>query len=113
MNDLTVQAVRSSLRNLAVRQRVIADNIANVETPGFLAGRVDFETALRDAVGTEEAGQVNAAGSRSLGATGVNGNNVNLDDETLSLVETNLRYQLMVEAVNNKFRLLRTALGAR
>ncbi|MCU1486490.1 MAG: flagellar biosynthesis protein FlgB, partial [Actinomycetia bacterium] len=40
-----------------------------------------------------------------------NGNNVQLDDETLSLADTGLQYQLMVEAMNAKFGLLRTAIG--
>ena len=41
--------LQAALRGLSLRQRTIADNIANVETPGFLAGRVDFETSLREA----------------------------------------------------------------
>ena len=32
------------LRGLSLRQRTIADNIANIETPRFLAGTVDFGT---------------------------------------------------------------------
>ena len=49
--------------------------------------------------------------TRSLAATGVNGNNVNLDEETLALIETDLRYQMTTQAVSNRFALLRTAIG--
>jgi flagellar basal body rod protein FlgB len=35
------------------------------------------------------------------------GNNVNVDVETVNLVDVGLRYQLATESMNNKFRLLR------
>ena len=111
MNDLTVSAIHSALRGLSARQRTIADNIANIETPRFLAGRVDFESSLRRAAGTTGVAQVQPTTTRSMDATGVNGNNVKLDDELVASTETNLRYQLMVEAMSSKFRLLRTAIG--
>ena len=41
-----MRSARCALDALSLRQRVIADNIANVNTPGFLAGRVQFEDAL-------------------------------------------------------------------
>lgn len=111
MTDLTTTALHQALRGLAARQRVIADNIANLETPGFLAGRVEFESSLQRALanGAPQTAEVHA--SRSLAPTGVNGNNVQLDEETLSLIETGLRYQVTTQAVTNKFGLLRTAIG--
>ena len=41
----------------------------------------------------------------------LNGNNVQIDDETMSLTEAGLQYQMMVEALNAKFGLLRDAIG--
>lgn len=111
MNDLTTDTLHAALRGLAARQRVIADNVANIETPGFLAGRVDFEASLRDAIHSSDATAVRPSPLRSLAPTGVNGNNVNLDEETLANIDTNMRYQLAIEAMNAKFGLLRTAIG--
>jgi flagellar basal-body rod protein FlgB len=111
VNDLTTATLHSALRGLAARQRTIADNIANIDTPGFLAGKVDFEASLRDAMGSADVADVEPESLRSLAPTGVNGNNVNLDEETLANIDTNLRYQLAIEAVNAKFGLLRTAIG--
>ncbi|MEX2658098.1 MAG: flagellar basal body protein [Acidimicrobiales bacterium] len=111
MNDLTTDTLHAALRGLAARQRVIADNVANIETPGFLAGKVEFEASLRDALGTGDAASVRPASLRSLAPTGVNGNNVNLDEETLANIDTNMRYQLAIEAMNAKFGLLRTSIG--
>ena len=42
----------------------------------------------------------------------MNGNNVSLDNEVVSLTETDLAYQLMIQALNAKFGLLRTAIGS-
>jgi flagellar basal-body rod protein FlgB len=103
-------AIHAALGGLSARQRVIADNIANLETPGFLAGRVDFESSLADALAAGEPSSTDITYGRSLAATATNGNNVNLDQETLALIDTNLRYQMATEAINAKFGLLRTAI---
>lgn len=111
MHDLTISAVHTALRGLATRQRVIADNIANVETPGFTAKRVSFEDSLSRAVLDGAPGLADIAVVESGEPGNANGNNVQLDQETLDLVDTGLQYQLMVEALNAKFGLLRTAMG--
>jgi flagellar basal-body rod protein FlgB len=106
----TLDVLHSALSGLALRQRIIADNIANVETPHFLAGRVDFESALRDAMADGDGSMAEPTVARSLEPTRTNGNNVNLDQETLALIDTGLRYQMIAQAVSGKFQLLRTAL---
>ena len=111
MNDLTTDTLHVAMRGLASRQRVIADNIANMDTPGFLAGRVEFEASLRDALDSGDVSGVRPASGRSTAPTGVNGNNVQLDEETMANIDTGLRYQVAVEAMNAKFALLRTAIG--
>jgi flagellar basal-body rod protein FlgB len=110
MTEPVVDTLHAALRGLSLRQRVIADNIANVQTPGFLAGRVSFESELGAALATGRPQASAPTTTRSLAPTRTDGNNVNLDEETLSLVKTNLRYQTMVEGINAKFRLLRTAI---
>jgi flagellar basal-body rod protein FlgB len=112
LQDVTISALHAALRGLSARQRVIADNVANLETPEFLAGVVDFESALSEALqdGDDPLRAATPSFTRSLAPTGVNGNNVSLDHETLSNTETGLRYQLVSTAVNDKFRLLRTAI---
>lgn len=111
MTDVTMTALHQALRGLTARQRTIADNIANLETPEFLAGRVDFESSLTAALADGQPASAEVTTTRSLAPTGVNGNNVNLDQETLAMIETDLRYQMTTQAVSNKFGLLRTAIG--
>ena len=111
IGDATMTALHSALSGLAERQRVTADNIANINTPGYLAGRTDFESALRGAIDNGETPSVDGGTiARSLEPTNANGNNVNLDSETVIATETGLRYQLALNALDGKYTLLRTAL---
>lgn len=105
--------LHAALRGLSMRQRTIADNIANIETPGFLAGKVDFESSLRSAVAAGDSSAASVSVGRSLQPTRLNGNNVNLDEETLAALQTNLRYELTVTALTNKFNGMRAAIGGR
>jgi flagellar basal-body rod protein FlgB len=111
MIDSTASAIYAALTGLAARQRVVANNVANVETPGFIAGKVSFEDSLRAAVAGGEAGATSVSTIRSADPVNQNGNNVSLDKEVVSLTETDLHYQLMIQALNQKFGLLRTAIG--
>ncbi|MGY2127641.1 flagellar basal body rod protein FlgB [Blastococcus sp. SYSU DS0617] len=111
IGEITPAALHASLSGLAQRQRVTADNVANINTPGFLAGRVDFEGSLRGALRNGETPRIDGGTvSRSLEPTNTNGNNVNLDAETLIATETGLRYQLALNALDGKYNSIRTAL---
>ncbi len=110
MNDVTMTALHSALRGLSTRQRVIADNVANIQTPGFRAGRVEFEAALVSALDDGDTPTVSPATTRSNAPTRLDGNNVSIDDETVAMLETTMRYELTVRAMTEKFALLRTAI---
>lgn len=110
-HDRSSSALRVAVAGLAARQQAIANNIANIETPGYRARKVKFEEALQSAVtqGRSPAG-VTPSVLTSLEPTRLNGNNVNLDGQTLSNVDTNLRYQLMLRALDGKYSTLRTVI---
>lgn len=109
LESVTSAALVSALDGLSARQRAIADNIANVNTPGYKAKRIDFEDALRASVARRD-GHVKATGRESLDPTRLDGNNVNLDVETLSNIQAVLSYQFATQAVNGQFSSIRTAL---
>ena len=89
----------------------VSDNISNINTPGFLAGRTDFESALRNSLSSGSMPSVSGGSvARSLEPTNTNGNNVNLDQETVIATETGLRYQLALNALDGKYSVLRTSL---
>ena len=110
MLDLTMQAIQTSLDGLAARQRIIAQNLANAETPGYLAQNVNFEDSLRSAMAAGDPSEAGITASNTTDPTLPNGNNVNVDTETIGLVDTGLRYQLATQSMNNEFNILRTSL---
>lgn len=108
-DSVTSLALESALDGLASRQRAIANNIANVNTPGYHARRVDFEAALTRSVANRD-GKSAATTSTSLEPTRLDGSNVNLDTETLSNIDTVLRFQFATQAASGPFNSIRTAL---
>lgn len=108
-DSVTINALTSALDGLAQRQRAISDNIANINTPNYHAKRVQFEEALARSIDAGD-GRVGATVGTSLEPTRLNGNNVNLDTETLSSIDTMLRYQFATQAVNGSFTSMRTAM---
>jgi flagellar basal-body rod protein FlgB len=108
--SVTMNALSSALDGLAARQRAIANNIANVNTPGYQAQRVTFEDALAASV-KKGSGDVDPTTRTSLDPTRLDGNNVNLDTETLSNIDTVLRFQFASQAASAQFQSVRTAIG--
>jgi len=111
LDDVTSVALHTALNGLSERQRVTANNIANIETPNFHAGKVRFEDALNSALANGDSpADVSPTVAQSLEPTREDGNNVNLDEETVSSYDTQLRYETSLTALNNKFGLLKDVL---
>ena len=90
------------------------DNFLSALTSGSpeeaLARQVDFEDSLRSAIERGDPTKASVSVQQSLAATRTNGNNVNIDFELLAAQENNLSQQLVVQALNAKYALLRTAI---
>ena len=108
-DSVTNNALVSALDGLSARQRAIANNIANVNTPGYHAQRVSFEDALAESV-KQGSGAVAPTTRESLDPTRLDGNNVNLDTETVSNIDTVLRYQFAAQAAAGADTRMRAAL---
>src|ERR1700730_6125278 len=99
--------LRAAMSGLAARQRAIANNVANVDTPNFKASEVRFEDALKSAIGSGRPGtpvdqsSLNAAAAHTslVDATSMraDGNNVDIDREMAILGETNLTYSAITQ----------------
>lgn len=112
VTDAVSAVLASALDGVSLRQRVIADNIANVDTPGFRATSVDFESQLKAAIedGRVESGSgITATTSPTDTPVGANGNNVDLRKETMAAVQSQFQYQVLTRAVNDRFNLVKTA----
>ena len=68
------------------------------------------EDAVAEAAGTGRRGFIEPTSALSLEPTRLDGNNVNLDTETPQSIDTNLRYQLALRAVDDRFGLVRSAI---
>jgi flagellar basal-body rod protein FlgB len=112
-SDPVAAALTTALDGLAMRQRVAADNIANMDTPGFIASEVDFEGSLTAALADGSLVEDGAAPTvaRSLRTPGANGNNVDLATETMAAMQSTFRYQLLTRAVGDRASLVTTAIG--
>lgn len=111
VGDLTLDTLKAGLSGLTARRQASEDAVANMETPGYLAKRVSFEDQLASAVSNGEPDSAGIAVTNKTDVAQPNGNNVKVDQEMISLSDTALRQQLLVEAVNAKFRLMRTVIG--
>jgi len=109
-------ALHAAMNGLSVRQRVTADNIANVDTPHFRAASVDFETSLRNAI---DQGEVSGASPLSIDVeptetpVGANDNNVDLRKESISAIQSQYQYQIVARAISERHSLVSTAAGVR
>jgi len=104
--------LHTAINGLSLRQQVIADNIANVDTPGFRARAVDFESTLSAAIerGTvTSAGQLAPAVEATTTPVGANDNNVDLRKESMASIQTQFQYQIVGRAFSDRHSLMNTA----
>lgn len=111
--DLAASTAVRALDGLAARGEVRANNVANAQTPGFRAQRVEFESALADAVRRGDSRAISHDVSPTPSIVDANGNSVDLETELLSSMEDGLRRDAAIQAFNFKAAQLRVALGGR
>lgn len=102
-NDVTSVTLTTALAGLAERQRVSANNIANIETAGFHASAVTFEDSLAEALGSHRPASARIETVDTGDAPGQNGNNVNLESELVTATKTGLQQKLLTNTVTSRF----------
>ena len=128
-NSLDFQAQALTLR--AERQRIIAGNIANADTPGYVARDMDFAAALREATGNQAAGSmmtgqmgtspgqipIGTGSTAELGLkyaapsqTSLDSNTVDMDRERASFVENSVKYEATLRFINTDVRTMLDAM---
>ncbi|HEX7095203.1 MAG TPA: hypothetical protein VF183_04935 [Acidimicrobiales bacterium] len=112
LRDITGDYLKVALEGLRLQREASTDNLANLETPGYQAKRVDFESALRRAIADGRRPTLDVERTVSMAPTLPNGNNVRVDDELLIMSDNALRHQLVIESLNARYRVLRIAIGA-
>ncbi|MCD4487142.1 flagellar basal body protein [Chromobacterium vaccinii] len=95
--------VTQALDGLTLRQQVIAQNIANLNTPGYTPLRVDFESALQ---GMEGAGPRILPDTRMTPTGSPSGAAAELSRQVSQLADTALRYQTLIKGINKQLAIM-------
>ena len=109
-NDRMLTILPKAMDGLSLRYQVIADNIANVDTPGFRAKNVRFEKELSSAIVRGKPGLATPIIEEQPGKTRLDGNSVDIDMEMAKLSETTILYAAMSRLVSERFSLLRSVI---
>lgn len=112
----------------AERQRLIASNIANADTPGYQAREMDFAQALREATaGGASPAALQRTAATHLGAaaspaaerqlrwaapsqTSLDGNTVDMDRERASFADNAVKYEATLRFINGSVRTMLDAI---
>jgi flagellar basal-body rod protein FlgB len=119
-HNTTDAVLAKVLDGAASRQRALADNIANADTPGYTRKDVSFEQELRLLIsqeGTDVPSIRDAVDRVAIAVTddttsprGIDGNNVVLEREMADLAKNSLQYETTAQLLSMKFRELRSAI---
>lgn len=128
--DKTTLALQVASNMRQLRNNVITSNIANAETPGYSAKKLDFENALARAVDLEGLNkQVNVEAGHFPVSTGSlsrvradiydnpdasinnDGNTVDLEREMSALAENSTMYKAAIQLMNKKLAALKYAVS--
>lgn len=117
--DKTMDTISKSLDLHLQRHSIIADNIANAETPFFKARRIDFEAELQRAVDENDilpgVNDVNSIEGRisqePFSEVGQDLNSVDMDKEMAAMNKNDVKYSANSQALSRKFLLLKYAIG--
>lgn len=113
--DPTIAALDSALGAAGMRQQVLANNLSNVNTPGFKRSDIKFDGVLAAALDAAESASNNPAGINALqpsvtvdnaSTMRADGNNVDIDSEMANLAENNVRYNALIQMTAKQMNML-------
>ena len=123
LNQLQAQGsiLGAALQSTLLRHSVVTNNIANAEVPGFTASRVDFEGALKQAIGNypinRSRGEFSLAGfSPTVRLDNTNlthrldGNNVDIETEMVKFYQNSMMFDTMVTSIISNSQRMTTVL---
>lgn len=123
-----INVMQKGLDASTLRQRVIANNVANINTPGFKKSYVSFEDQLQAALkssggplkGTHPLHLETSNGDMKPQVKQVkdttmryDGNNVDVDEEMVNLAATTIQYDVIAQGLIDRFNVLGIVIGGR
>lgn len=113
--DTTQLSLEAALRGSSLRQTLLTDNLANVNTPGYQRKDVDFHATLASAMETGESLDA-VSFSPSTDSSRVvraDGSGIDADQESAELAKNALEYQALVSVAGTRTSILQIAMGVR
>ena len=112
--DNTQLGLDQAISGAALRQQVLANNLANAETPGFQRSDVDFHTTLAQAMQTGDASAIENTTFTPQTDNQVmraDGNGVDIDTESANVAKNGLEYDALVSVARARIGILKSAMG--
>jgi flagellar basal-body rod protein FlgB len=106
MLDRTASHLTRYLDLLSARQKLVASNIANADTPGYKTQDIDFQFEFMSLIQGEQPAASGVAGLPEK----PDGNNVNIDREARLLAENAIRFNLASTLLHNQLKAVHTAI---
>ena len=104
--DGVARGLERYLDLLSVRQKLVASNVANADTPGYKTRDLDFPAELRRAGDGLRPGPVEVTGLRVKN----DGNNVSMDREARLLAENAIRFNMASNLLRSQLRMVKNAI---
>ena len=106
MIDSLSDSLEQYMNVISLRQKLVASNVANADTPGYKTQDVDFQASLRSALdgGSPATVQVSGLTVRN------DGNNVDLDREARLLAENAMRFNVAATLMHSELQQVREAI---
>jgi flagellar basal-body rod protein FlgB len=126
--DQTFESLETALNKSTARQKAIAHNVSNIDTPGFKRFLVDFEEQLKNpqemeqqlplqvtepkhiSASVEESVQIQRDLSPALRK---DGNNVDLEAEMINMIKNDTFYNAAINQMNKKISMLKLAIDGK
>lgn len=93
---------------LVTRQKLVASNIANADTPGYKTRDVDFQSEFRNALDGDSTPVIREVDNLPVKN---DGNNVSIDREARLLAENALRFNIASNLLRGDLRMMKMAIG--
>ena len=91
---------------LSARQKLVASNIANADTPNYKTKDIDFQTELVNQMGNLGPNTIEVSGLKTKN----DGNNVDMDRESRLLAENALRFAVASNLAHSELATIKSAI---
>jgi len=106
MLDNVGAGIEQFMNMVSARQKVVASNIANADTPGYQTKDIDFNSEFQSQMSGSKPNVIEVSGLKNKN----DGNNVDMDREARLLAENALRFSVASSLAHSEISTIRTAI---